>query len=173
MEEVIYRIGQRIGNPFDRFQILQAGARHRLGGTEMCQKGAFARLSDARNIIQRRCTDGFGPLGAVGTNGKTVRLVPEALDEIEHRIVMPERHRSLAGAVEFFLAGIAILALGDTDEGHIRDAEFGKDFRHRRNLPGTTINQQQVGPVAIAAIRIFFQQAFETGADNLIGLPSS
>ncbi len=81
----------------------------------MRQQRAFAGGADAGHIVQRRRTDRLGAFGAVGADGKAVRLVAQALDEVEHRIIVAQRERALAGAVEFLFPGVAVDALGDAD----------------------------------------------------------
>ena len=56
-------------------------------------------------------------LGAVGADGEAVRLVAQALDEIQHRVVAFQRKGTLAGAVELLFAVIAVDALGNADHG--------------------------------------------------------
>ena len=55
----------------------------------------YASGPDARHIIQRRGTNCLGPFGAVRADRKAVHLVAHPLDEIEHRIIVPQRHDGL------------------------------------------------------------------------------
>ena len=81
------------------------------------------------------------------TDGKTVRLVAQSLNEIEHRIARLEHDRAgVADTVEVLTAGVAIRALGDADEGDISDTEFLEDFPGYCELTGTTIDQDEVRP---------------------------
>ncbi len=96
----------------------------------MRQQGAFAAGADTFDIIQwcrrhRLCT-----FGAVGAYGKSVRFVPQTLDEIQNRIVHPKGEWARSGAVEFFFAGIAINAFCNTDKGHIENAKLVHDLAH-------------------------------------------
>ncbi|EKE43377.1 hypothetical protein OCGS_2569 [Oceaniovalibus guishaninsula JLT2003] len=133
----------------------------------MLQEGAFAGGADARHIVQRRCTHGLGPFGAVGADGEAMRLVPQALDEIEHRIVVPQRHDRLARAVKLLLAGVAVDALGDADHGDVIDPQIAHDRRHRADLSRAAVDQQQIGPMAFLPVGIFLQQALEAAGQNL------
>ena len=93
----------RLGDAVDRLQILDAGHRHRLGGAEMAQQRPLARRADAGDLVERICVDLLGALGPVGADGEPVRLVAQALDELQHlsrrpsnpalKITMPKQLR--------------------------------------------------------------------------------
>ena len=125
----------------------------------MLQQGAFPRGADAWHIIKRGGANGFGAFGAVRTDGETVRLVAQALDEIQYGIGARQGENPLAGAIEFFFASVTIFALGNPDEGNVGDAQFGHNLGHGGNLSGPTVNQQQIRPVAAFAFRVFGLQA--------------
>jgi transposase len=86
-----------------------------LAEPKCAKQRALARRPDARHLVQRGRPDRLGALGAVRADGKAVRLVAQALDEIEHRVIVPQRERAAAGAVELLLAGVAVDPLGDAD----------------------------------------------------------
>ena len=55
----------------------------------------------------------------MGADGEAVGLVPQALDEVEDRVVTLQRKGALAGAVELFLAVVAVDAFGDAHHGDV------------------------------------------------------
>ena len=55
------------------------------------------RSTHARNVIEVGRADGLGAFRPMRADGKTVRLVAQALDEIEDRIVAPQREGGRAG----------------------------------------------------------------------------
>src|SRR5512137_554749 len=57
-------------------QIGDAGATHRLGRAKMLQQRPFAGRADARYLVKGRYMQRLLAPGAVGADGKAVRLVP-------------------------------------------------------------------------------------------------
>ena len=74
-------------------------------------------------------------LGTVGADGKAVRLVPQALNEIEDGVIMFQRHRPFAGAMKFFLARVAVDTLGHAHHRDVLDAHFAHDAGHGADMP--------------------------------------
>src|SRR5215475_3323868 len=67
-------------------EIGRSGALDRLEGSEMVQQRALARGADAGNFLQPGLADVAPPPHPVRAHGEAMRLVAQALDEIEHRI---------------------------------------------------------------------------------------
>lgn len=87
VKEIIDRFCQSIGYAINRFEVYQIRPAHGLGAAKMRQKGPFARGPNAWHLIQWRGSNRLGTFGPVGTNRKTVRLVSETLNKIEHGII--------------------------------------------------------------------------------------
>ena len=83
---------------------------------------------------------------AVRADGEAVRLVAEALDEVEHRVARRQHERLAAGHVEGLAAGVAVRPLGDADERQVGDAEFGEHCRRGRELALAAVDEHEVGP---------------------------
>ncbi len=125
----------------------------------MRQQSALARCADASDLVQRVGHRGLGPLGAMRPDCPAMRLVPQALDEIQYRIVHTQGKGTLAGAVEFLFPVVAVLALGDADHRNILDPQIGHDLMHRRNLPRPAVDQQKIGPTVGLTVGVLFEQA--------------
>ena len=54
--------------------------------TKMVQQRLLAAGSDPRDVVERRAPQRLGPLGAVRADRKPMRLVAQALQEIENRV---------------------------------------------------------------------------------------
>ena len=79
---------------------------------------------------------------------------------------MPQRHDRFAGTIEFFLACIAVNALGHTDHGDIFHTPLPHDLAHSAHLSRPAVDQQQIRPSLRFALGIFFQKPFEAAAEN-------
>ena len=112
----------------------------------MGQQRAFACRTHPRHLVQWRGGGGLGTLCAVRADGPAVRLVAQSLHEVEHGVIHTQGKGHLAGAVELFLAMIAVDALGNADEGNVVHAKLCHDLGHSRDLPRATVDQQKVGP---------------------------
>ena len=100
-------------------------------------------------------------------NGKTMRLVAQTLHEIQHRIIVPQRHDRFAGAIEFFLPCIAVHALRHANHGDIFHTPVSHDLAHSAHLPSASVDQQQIRPSFGFTLRIFLQKPFEATAKDL------
>src|SRR5262245_65992892 len=74
-------------------EIGRSGPLDRLEGSKMVQQRALARGADAGNFLQARLADVAPPPHAVRAHGKAMRLVTQALDEIEHGLARLELER--------------------------------------------------------------------------------
>src|SRR6185312_2176282 len=105
-------------------EIGQARALDRFQGAEMAEQRAFACRPDSRDFLQAGLADVLLAPRAMRTDGEAVRLVAQALDEIQERIARRQLERVLARYEEGLTSGLAILALCDPDERHVGDAEL-------------------------------------------------
>src|SRR5262249_47383870 len=112
MEMIIDGLGHLRADAGDAFEIGNAGAADRLGRAEMLEQGSLARGANTGHLVERGGGDRLLALGAMGTDGETVRLVPELLDAIEHGIARLEQDRLFAFDMNAFAARIAIGSLG-------------------------------------------------------------
>ena len=78
-------------------QICKPRARDRLGRAEMRQKRLFAACTDAGYFVEGRGREGFRTFRAMGADREAMRLVAQALDEIQNRVIMAQREGSPVG----------------------------------------------------------------------------
>mmetsp|Transcript_22569 Transcript_22569/g.36802 ORF Transcript_22569/g.36802 Transcript_22569/m.36802 type:complete len:271 (+) Transcript_22569:1480-2292(+) len=171
MKEIIDLLCQPLRHTIHRLEVRQIGPRHRLGRAEMRQERPLARRTHARDVIERIGHVGFGPFGPVCPDGKAMRLVPQPLHKVKHRIVMSQSKGAFAHTVEFFFARVPVNTLGNAHHRDILDPMFAHDLRHRRHLPCPAIDQQQIGPHAFLPVGVFAQQPFEPAVQNLFHHP--
>ena len=116
VEEVVDRPRRRGIHARRLDQVLQGGALDRLDGAEMVQQRALAGRADAGDLVEGVLDQLALALGPVRADGEAVRLVAQALHEIERRIARRQLERRLARLEEGLAAGIAVPALGDADQ---------------------------------------------------------
>src|SRR5579862_5340686 len=100
-------------------------------------------------------------------NGKTMRLVTDALNEARGRPVRLGYQRALEPVDEkTLLPGASFGSLGDTDQRQVRKAQPGEHLVHARDLPHAAIDQQHirgwhlpVAHVAVASLERLAQRA--------------
>ena len=61
-----------------------------------------------------------------------------------------------------FATGIAIRPLGYPDQRNIRDSHLFKRFSRSTHLPLAAVDQHQIGPFPLAAVRVFLFRARKT-----------
>ena len=137
----------------------------------MRQKRALARRAHARHLVERRGAHRLRPLRAVGADREAVRLVAEALDEVEHRIVVAQREGALARPVELLAARIAVDALGHAHDLDVLHAELRHDPGHGRNLPGPPVDEEEIGPGAALAVGVLLEEPPEAARQHLLHHP--
>ena len=98
---------------------------------------------------------------------KAMHFVAHPLDEIQHRIVVPQCFDGFASTVEFLFACIAIFALGDTNHGNIAHAKCVHNLADGADLALPTINQQQIRPSALRPLWVFFQKTLKAAGKHL------
>src|ERR1700731_5097238 len=107
----------------DAFDLHQVGDRGALDGfqrAKVMQQRAFARRSDAGDLLQAGLAHVARPARPVRADGEAMRLIAQPLDEIEHRIARRQLERVPAREEEGFAAGIAVRPFGDGGQGHLR-----------------------------------------------------
>src|SRR6185437_2974908 len=127
----------------------------------------LASRADTRDLVERRHADRLLAARAMRADGEAMRLIAQTLQEIEHRVARLEAHRLLSRAEEALAPGVAVRPLGDADDGNLADAEIGQHGVGRRHLPGAAVDQQQVGPRAAVAARVFLERAGEAPRQHL------
>src|SRR5271156_4454859 len=74
-----------VADAVDLHQVGHRGALNGFKRAEVMQKCALARRADAGNLLQPGFAQVGGPPRPVGADGKTMRLIAQPFDEIEHR----------------------------------------------------------------------------------------
>jgi len=96
-----------------------------------------------------------------------VRLVAQALQEIQHRVARLEREGRPPRQEEALAPGIAVGTLGDRRDRDVADAEFGERGLRLGELPLPAIDQHQIRPHTALALGIFLQRAEKAAAEHL------
>src|ERR1700689_4204370 len=138
----------------DAFDLHQVGDRGALDGferAEVMQQRAFARRSDAGDLLQAGLAHVARAPGAMRADGEAMGLVAQPLDEIEHRVARRQLERVAAREEEGFTPGIAVRSLGDGDQRNL-GAELFQDFAGRVELAETAVDQDEIGPGGILFI---------------------
>jgi hypothetical protein len=97
VEMVVDEPRDALGNAVHGHQIGSWRPAHRLGRAEMLQQRALARRADAGDLVERVLDHLLLAPRAVRADGEAVRLVAQALHEIEHRIARRQRERIAPG----------------------------------------------------------------------------
>ena len=77
---------------------------------EMRQKGFLALRTNSRDLVKRIGRGDFLAAGAVSPDGKAVRLIPQALQKMQHRLVERQGKTVFTMLMKFFASGIAVRA---------------------------------------------------------------
>src|SRR5256885_15611232 len=116
MEEII-DLARRFGvDSGYMFQIRDGGALDRLERAEVTQQRALAGRPDAGDFLQAGFTDVLLALLAMRADGEAVRLVAQALNEIENGIARAQPERLASGHEEGLATRVALRPLGDADQ---------------------------------------------------------
>src|SRR5947209_10485333 len=167
MKMIINLFCDGLADASDPIELAETGARNRSRRAEMVQERLLSPRPDPGNLVKRRASERFCPLGAVSADGKAVRLVSQALQEIEDGIPRVERKRRPAGKEEALAPGVAVGSLGDRRDRHVVDAELGKHALRNVELPLAAIDQHEIGPAAPIAFGILFQRPREPTLQHL------
>src|SRR5476649_514570 len=112
-------LGEGAGDSGHRLDVLQSRRTHRAGTAEVMQQRALAAGADAGDFVQGRAGKLVGAARAMRAYGEAMRLVAQALQEIEHGIARLERERRSAWHEEALASGIAVGTLGNADNGDV------------------------------------------------------
>src|SRR5262249_20499500 len=107
----------------DLGEIGRSGELDRLERSEMMQQRTLAGRAAAGNFLQRGVADVAPAPQPMRPNGEAMRLVAQALDEIERRIARLELERLAPRQEEGLEPGVAVRPLGDGGERDVGDAE--------------------------------------------------
>src|SRR3984893_4862361 len=154
MKMIINFFSDGLADASDPIELAETGARNRSRRAEMVQERLLSPRPDPGHLVDRRGAERFCPFGAVGADGKAVRLVSQALQEIEDRIPWVERKRRPAGKKEALAPGVAVGPLGNRRDRHVVDAELGKHALRNVELPLAAIDQYEIGPAAPVTLGI-------------------
>src|SRR3984893_12976546 len=130
---------------FDLHQVDDRGALDGFQRAEVMQQRAFARRSDAGDLLQAGLAHIAGATRPVRTDGEAMGFIAQPLDEIEHRVARRQLEGVAAREEESFAAGVAVRPLGDGDQRHL-GAEAGQHFAGGIELAEAAVDQHQVGP---------------------------
>src|SRR6185312_471669 len=135
------------GHPRNLAKVGDRGPLDLLQGAEMVQESAFARRSDAGNLLQARFADVLLAQLAVRADHETMRLVAQPLDEIQHGIARLELDRLALGQEQRLAAGIAVRPLCHPEQRDFGHAEPVQDFLGGVELAAPAIDDHEVGPL--------------------------
>src|SRR5688572_5969699 len=96
VEMIVYALRRLFRDAVDGGEITDARAAHGLGRAKVVEKRPLSRRADALDLIEGIGTDGLGTPRAVGADGEAMRLIAQALDEIEHGIARLQHDGALA-----------------------------------------------------------------------------
>jgi hypothetical protein len=163
--------GQRLADPVDLHQVLDARPGHALGRAEGVQQGLLAAGPDALDLVERVLLQVHRAPRAVGADREAVGLVAQALQVVEHRRLGLEHERRLVRHEEPLQPGVAVRALGHAHHGDVVDAQVGHHLQRRVQLALAAVDQHQVGAVVAVALFLFLDQAGEAAAQHLLHHP--
>ena len=124
MEMIINLFRDSFAYTCHAFELAEPGAGNCSRRAEMVQQRLLAAGADPRDLVERRAPERLGPLGAVRADRKAMRLVAQALQEIEDGVARVERERRPARQEETLAPGVAVRSLGDPGDRDIGDAEL-------------------------------------------------
>src|SRR5229473_4969970 len=104
------------------------------------------------------------PPRAMRADGEAVRLVAQALQEVEHGVLGVEAQGRFARAEEALAPGVAVRPLGYRHDANIGDAEIRQHLAGGGKLAGAAVDEQQIGPGAGLAARVLLERAGEAAA---------
>src|ERR1700735_2482010 len=164
MEELVNPPRGLRADAVDLHQIGDRGALDRFKRAEIVQQRALAGRTDTGDLLQAGLPQIALAARPVRADRKTMRLVAQPFDKIEHRIARRQLERVAAGKKESFAAGVAIRPLGDGDQRHL-DAEPDQHLARRRELALSAVDQDEgaAGRVGFFLIRLPLREKPRTG----------
>ena len=130
---------------------------------ECLQQIRAALRTEPRNLLQRRPAPRAFPRPSMPGDREAMRFVTNALDQAQRRRVRRKyKRRFLTGQEKTLLPCPAIGALGNSDDNETLHAERIERRERRLELPGTAVDQKQIGHGRFAA-----QDACEATLDRL------
>src|SRR4051812_26676295 len=97
MEVLIDLFRDRLADPRDLLEIGKPGPRDRPHRAEMMQQRLAPRRADAADLVELRAAERLLAACPVAADRETMRLVPQALQEVQHGVARIERDRLAAG----------------------------------------------------------------------------
>ena len=111
-----------LADPGDPLQLAEAGAGDGSRRAEMVQQRALAPRADADDLVERRTPQRLSSLGAVRSDCEAVRLVPQALQKVEHGVPWVEREWRSPGQKKPLAPGVAVWTFSYCSNGNIINA---------------------------------------------------
>jgi hypothetical protein len=122
-------------------KIVNAGSRNALQAAELAQQFAPFARPESRNRFEHGLRTRFGAPRAVSRNRESMRLVANALDQMQRRRIWRKGDRRvLAWAEQTFLTRPAIGALRDPRQGDAFDLQLLQDSDGLCQLPRAAID---------------------------------
>src|SRR5690348_6786181 len=87
MEMIIDALRHRLADAVDALEVGEAGAGDAARRAEMMQQRLLALAADTGDLVERRDADLLGAARAMRADGEAMRLVAQALQEVQHRIL--------------------------------------------------------------------------------------
>ena len=152
-------------------EVCQPRRLYAAGRAEMVQQRAFAGRADTGHFVELAADQRLAPASAMGGDGEPVRLVPYALQVVQHRVARRQLERVAPIHVEPLAPGVAVGTLGDGHDRDLVQPELGHDAANGRQLPGAAVDQQQVrdgGRRTLAGVarRLFAQGPAEATVEH-------
>src|SRR6266851_2149013 len=152
----------------DPFELAKTGPGDRSRRAEMMQKRLLATRPDSSNLLERRVTERFCPLGTVGADREAVRLVTQALEKVEDGIARVERERCPTGNEEALAPSVAVGPLGDCPNRNVIDAELVQYALRDVKLSLAAVDQHQIGPATPIAFGILLERPGKAALQHLV-----
>src|SRR6516162_11939476 len=106
----------------DPLQLAEPGASDGSCRAEMAKQCPLALCPNTCDLIERRLAKCFGPLSAVRSDCEAVRLVPQALQKVEHGVPWVEREWRSPGQKKPLAPGVAVWTFSYCSNGNIINA---------------------------------------------------
>src|SRR4029077_12377801 len=166
VEMIIDLFRDGLANAGHPLQLTQACAGNGSGRPEMVQQCPLTPCPNPCDLIERRLTERLGALGPVRANRKAVCLIAEALQKVEDRVPGIEREWRSPRQKEALAPGVAVGALGYRPDRDVVNAELVKNALCGIELSQAAVDQNEVGPHASIAFRIFLEGPRKTALQH-------